>query len=450
MIHFSRRAFLSALIPSLIFWWIVLIFLFDFHQVLLIRKTRFYLDPKFAGFHLMFNEAITRITGYDIRFSRPLDLLFLPFGFKPSQLPAYHLTVSPQDLAQLNLKVVAALRTKLPFLTDEYNISVPAQVNFAGSNYQAKFNYRGDRPSHWTGNKKSLNVNFIDPPRRLNLIIPEERGFVDAALAKHVARKLNLMVQDDDYVTVFLNGDDLGTYYQTEEMDEQFLIRRQKPIGNLYADRFGDVPWSPQLKPFDNVDDWKKKVTHPDQTKDQKQDLNQLLDWLHQQEQGKNLPNTLFDVDSFIRWQVHFLLMGNLSQDYQHNLKLYSNPQTKLFEFIVDDITFSPDAGNLFLPCFVFDINRDNLYANRLVTALNQDPEILSARNRLLKTYLSNPANLEDDLKFVNDLISRLTPELYRGIRRSTYLQLTYSLWHTPRGLKSWYDRLNHELETCY
>ena len=444
-LNLSKKIFLSALVPSLIFWWTVLIFLFDFQEILLIRKTKLYLDPKFIGFHLMFNEAITRITNSNIRFSRPIDLLFITAGFKPSQLPSYRLSIDLKDLTQLNLKAIEALKTDLGFLIDEYNISVPAQVNFQGSNYQAKLNYRGDRPSHWTGSKKSLNLNIIDPPSRLNLIIPEERGFVDAALAKHVARKLKLMVQADDYVSVFLNNQDLGIYYQTEELDEQFLNHYQKPIGNLYADRYGDVIWSPQLKPFDNVDDWKKKVTHPDQTRDQKEDLAKLLDWLHQQEQGKKSPNTLIDTNSFIRWQVHFLLMGNISQDNQHNLKLYFNPQTKLFEFIVDDIAFYPAADSLYSPCFVF-----NPVYNRLVAALNQDPEILSARNRLLKEYLSNPTNLADDLSFVNDLISRLTPELRRGIRRSTQLQLAYSLWSTPRGLKSWYHRLNHELETCY
>ena len=432
-LNFSRRLLLSALIPSLIFWWAALIFLFDF-QFSHILRSKINRLPVLSRLDPMFRETLLRVYNSDIRFSRPLDIFFFPAQLGSSQLPIYYLTVAPQDLTQLNLNMLQALRLANGFLTDQYSLAVPAQVNFQGNTHQGRLKYRGDRPSHWLSSKKSLNLN-LDTGQRLNFIIPEERSFIAAALSKHIARKLNLMVQADSYVSLTLNDQNLGIYYQTEELDENFLSRQDKPLGNLYADRYGDVDWSSQIDLFTNPEAWKKKVSHPQQTDDQRQDLVELI----------NGNYDLVDQESFLAWQIHSLLIGNLTQDNQHNIKLYSNPQTGKFEFIVDDISFNPQAIYTHTDCAIF-----NTSYNRLVANLFKDPPLLKQRNQLLKSYLDNPDNLTDDLNFINQLIDNLTPELRRGIRKSTQLQLSFALWQIPRNLKVWYHQLAYELKACY
>ena len=442
--NFSKNLFISALIPSLIIWWGILIWLFDLQKILVVRT--WVHQSSLARIDPIIKEVHARlVTANNLRFSRPLDLIFPPPLFYRSSLPRYDLTIAPKETVKLEEKVQLAINSATGLLTDEYNIWAPASLNYNGNTYQVKVKYRGDRVTHWNSHKKSLSIKFDNSSipgqnNRLTLIIPEERNYLGAAFSKHVANKLGLMVQSDDFVTASINGEDLGLYYTTEQLDADFLQSRSRPLGNLYSDQYGNVPWSKQIQLFKNIKDWKKMVSYPS-APDDTADLERLINWV----QHPISPPTMINEDSFLNWQVHSLLLGNFTQDNTHNLKLYSNPQTQQFEFIPDDISFSSDVSSFFPYCTMFDTSY-----NQLVSALLIDPKRLQQRNQILKLYLTNPQNIQEDINYLQTQIDQLSAEFFIGEKKSTQLQVRYAMWYLPKGLNNWYKHLLQQLESCY
>ena len=87
---------------------------------------------------------------------------------------------------------------------------------------------------------------------------------------------------------------------------------------------------------------------------------------------------------------------------------------------------------------------------NQLVSALLIDPKRLQQRNQILKLYLTNPQNIQEDINYLQTQIDQLSAEFFIGEKKSTQLQVRYAMWYLPKGLNNWYKHLLQQLESCY
>ena len=109
----------------------------------------------------------------------------------PEALPSYQLTIDPADLR----KIEESLPTELPspwygnvFLTEDAKEWVKGTFRADGEEYNVDVRVRGDIFNHWAYRKKSWRIKFdgdrlFHGIREMNLIIPEDRGWIAEPLA---------------------------------------------------------------------------------------------------------------------------------------------------------------------------------------------------------------------------------------------------------------------------
>src|SRR3989344_550460 len=437
---FAKIKLKPLLIISFTLWYICFIYFIDFGKIYELRHIVTSI-PLLSKTDPVFDEAITNINTLNLNFSKITDLFFSWAYLFPNPLPHYIIEIDNKDLSKLESAAQEALRQPSSFLTDEYNINAPAIFRADGKKYQISVRYRGDLAGHCQNYKKSWKLIFKDPPyfnqiHRLNLIIPEDPGYFRSALSKSVSRKLGLMTKEDDFVHVTLNNADQGIYYMTDDFNDDFLERYQKPPGNLYSDRFGDVPWSNNMHLTSDIGDWKKLTIDPTRSEQDFTDLYALLKLINSQP-----PVTLekytnrIDLNSFLNWQVHSILMGSQHQDNTHNAKLYSNTSTGLFEFIPNDVIFAALTLLENKDCQSLDF-----FYNPFVDVLLSYSEILLERNKLLWKYVSNPQNLIEELEFVKRLKNETNIAFYTGLYQSSILQMKYNTYRLTQGITERYS----------
>ena len=98
--NFSKNLFISALIPSLIIWWGILIWLFYLQKILIVRT--WVHQSSLARIDPVIKEVHARlVTANNLRFSQPLDLILLSPLFYRSSLPRYDLSIAPKEIVKL-------------------------------------------------------------------------------------------------------------------------------------------------------------------------------------------------------------------------------------------------------------------------------------------------------------------------------------------------------------
>ncbi len=410
---------------SVVFWYSVLVYTLDFdglhewrrniNQIPLLRR----LDP-------LLSSANDTIYNLSPAVSQLMNILYLPYYFLPDQLPRYEISIDPNDLTKLETVAQNVMQGEgSGFITDDLSLDVPAQIRFEGKTFVARAKYRGDLGTHWRFHKKSWKLEFVNPDHFqghhiVNLIIPEERSFIFNALSKYVAHKLNLLVHPYEYVYVTFNGEDLGLYYSVPQYSSEFLELNMKPDGNFYSDRFGDVSWSQRINLLDSVTDLKKYVNHPSQKQQDFSDINLLQQTLKNDD--PKLLEYILDMDQFLRWQVHSVLMGSTQQDHKHNLKLYANSVTGQFEFIPNDVNLSSSMNHINQVCQ----SPDTKY-NPFVDRVLKHPTFLLRRNQLLWQYIANTDQINDDIKHLRELYEKYRTAFYKGLRISSILQFEHT-----------------------
>ena len=98
---------------------------------------------------------------------------------------------------------------------------------------------------------------------------------------------------------------------------------------------------------------------------------------------------TLIDLDNFLNWQVHSLLMASFAQEGFRNNRLFYNHRINKFQLIPWDTGSRHESYQ----------DLDRLY-NPLADRLLADLDIRTKRNKRLESYISNPDNLTKDLDF--------------------------------------------------
>jgi len=322
------------------------------------------------------------------------DIPFAFYQFYPNKLSTYQLFIKGQDLE--------ALQSQLPDV-NQSNIAVdfnqvPAGfITDAGKTLKTRVRYRGNTSVHWAYYKKSWRINLrgndaLNQLKSIDLIIPEDRGLVLEHLANYRAKKLGLLNPDSWFINLIINQKSQGVYYATEKIDENFILKRDLQ-GTLFGEKDDLDNWNTSI--YSSISRWRtypENPHHPDFKY-----LKQLINMVNNQNTTIEELLTLIDLDNFLSWQVHSLLMASFAQEDTRNNRLFYNYDLKKFQFIPWDTgsrhESSEDLGKSYHP---------------IVDRLLADPNIKAKRNQLLKSYITNPQNLSDDLAFFNKSIDQL------------------------------------------
>lgn len=323
------------------------------------------------------------------------DIPFLFYSFKNNPLTTYQLFIKGNDLEALNQSVPR--NPDIASLMAGFNLSVPAVfIDETGMEHNVKVRYRGNHVVHWGYPKKSWRIRFNKDDlykglRSIDLIIPEDRGLVLEHLANFRAKKLSLPYPDSWFANLKINQKSQGVYYVTEKIDEKFISKRAL-TGTLfgeqdYKDEYANI--------FDGPQFWRtypEDPHHPDFKY-----LKQLLSLINDSSATTDQIMELVDLDSFINWQVHGLLMASFTQNVHRNNRLFYNHQINKFQLIPWDVGQRHDVYE----------ELDRLY-NPLADKLLSDQSVRHLRNQRLREYLQNPDNLSQDLEFFETSINQL------------------------------------------
>jgi len=338
------------------------------------------------------------------------DIIFLSSSFKKHSLPVYEVTINPDNYIVLNQNLPDPKETGgiLPSQAKQY---VPAKLTYQNEEFDIQVRYRGFDFDHWTRPKKSWRIKFKDnqpffSQTAINLIIPEDRGMYLEELSNFRAKKMGLIVPDSQFVVLKVNGQTQGVYWQIEHWTPAFLEKKELPIGNLYGDIDQMVSRDQQKPIYQSIFFWKKYVQDEIFEDDNYAEIATLLELLNNtsdQEFFQKLP-LILDMDSFLAWQAHSILMGSIHQDSIHNIRLYWHPALGKFYVFPWDVL----GGRVSWP----------VDYHPLVARVLKNPDWLNQRNQILADYVSKPDNLQQDLDYYDQLARQTKTAIFQDYRK--------------------------------
>lgn len=274
---------------------------------------------------------------------RPLDLIYLPLAFAPNKLPQYEITATNNDLNKLfdslpKTKNEDEINQKRIVENKEY---IPSKIKIYDQQYDAKLTVRGINYRNYLGEKKSLKVKINQdqgaPFEVINLIVPEERTFIDDQVAYLMSGRLGFFGLKPGFGWIVLNGKNMGVFQTLEDPQDESII---KSAGLSEEDIF----YSPEFKPqvisggiwsniFGPGSTWKidNKTSDPKpySALEKFKSANQL-----EGEEFYSRIADIADIDQYLKFAAANFLMGDIHQDNTHNQSLLFLSQKNLIWFV--------------------------------------------------------------------------------------------------------------------
>lgn len=331
------------------------------------------------------------------------DSPYLVYRFGPTGLPTYDIRVDSEDLKKLNENLPAFDQ----ILSDEYQTYVPAIFVHGGREYKVDVRYRGATSGHWAYPKKSIRVRFQDSDlfngkKAINLIVPEDRGFVAEELNHFRARRLGFLTPDSGFAAVSINGKKPALYFEAEQIGSEWLKRQDLARdANLYGEKYLFQPL------YTDSNFWRKYARNSAYPENDYTDIAALLDLLAGDDDTVvQKIFTLLDQDSFYAWSIWAILARSNAQGSIHNMRLYVDPALKgRFRIVAWDLGFD---GFTIKDPWVFEESD-----NPMLLKILRHPQFMAERNARLWAYLKDEKHLEDDLAYFD--------KQYEAIRKAVY-----------------------------
>ena len=244
-----------------------------------------------------------------IRNSIILILLVLSSSMAFSQVKEYFIVCDPDDFAYI-------------YENFEEDIYIPISITYDGATWaDADMRIRGDGSRYLP--KKSLKVRFNAEPfvngrDKLNFNAEyEDKSYIRAFISSRVFKMAGQKCFDTDFARLYLNGDFLGLYNMTENMDEFFLeANGYDPDGNLFkATKDGAC-----LSIYDDLtNSWEQKTGSGN-----KEDLALLIEEINQVsiDEYPTFCNEDLDYDQMVNMIACNMVLSNQST-YYHNYYMF-------------------------------------------------------------------------------------------------------------------------------
>ena len=337
----------------------------------------------------------------------------------PEELPHYELMIDKADLQ----KIEDSLPKGLPspwygnvFLTEDAKTWANGTFRTDDKDYEVKVRVRGDIFNHWAYRKKSWRIEFKDELykgiKEMNLIIPEDRGWIAEPLASFRAKNFGFLQPPMQYVTVSMNGGSPMVYTQVEQFGKEMLEKLARPGDvNIYGAGGGTSYFQQWDDVFSDTAYWQKygmAVATPQDSMEEMEAVRELgREGAHLEPDYQERVSALFDVKMLTDWYALSLISGS-SHVRDHNLRFFHDISRGRLEPIPWDISLYWPRSFLSLP------------GNPFLNEVFRVPAWKLQAYRTLWKNITDPTIVERDLTEAQRLRSMVERAAYRD---STKLQ---------------------------
>ena len=266
-------------------------------------------------------------------------------------------------------------------------------------------------PRHWKGDRKSIRLRFPNDQlfhgiREINLNIPETQKVIIDPVAWEFADQMGLVTPEFDLVKLEINGQNEGVHLLYEDVD-RFFLERNSLMGYIFTEKNGYFPFD--YRSSDDADYPTVKVINKKGST-----LKELI-WLNKVlsypslGQYKAQITKLIDVNQVLTWHSNALICGSGHQNI-HNIKLFYNSSLQKFQFIPWDIAGFDHWGHDPRKMWAMDLDWST---NRFTFRLNQVPEFVEQRNRILWQFLNGKLNEENQLNVIDKYYKLIRYHIY-------------------------------------
>ncbi|MBI2063889.1 MAG: CotH kinase family protein [Candidatus Yanofskybacteria bacterium] len=339
------------------------------------------------------------------------NIIHLPYWIKKSDLPIYHIFISPKNQEELIAGLPFDQETlSYGHLFDEYKKFVNADFASKEDGYGAsiKIRYRGVTSGHWSKEQKSYRLKFpkdnlFEGQRGLNLNISADRDYFIEPLNSYRARKMGLPAAEFRFVRLNINNRDSGVYLAFEPWSKGLLARNGFiDTDNIFSSKdFEDFNTGVNLFKVNAIDRWKSYTNEDDTNFEELITLFNLMENADDEEFSRKIGG-LFDLESFYRFQLLYLLAGSNHVLDNWNSVLLFKKEIGKFVFVPWDVSVRPPEE--------FDHNKLTTLAKRILT----NDKFMGEFKKVVNDYVSDPNNLKDDLAYHDGLYQKYFPEFYK------------------------------------
>lgn len=306
------------------------------------------------------------------------------------------------------------LDSNLPHSGFEY---VEGGMFYGGEVQEVDLRYRGDNVYHWGFWKKSWRVKtkrgaLYKGMRKFNLIAPRTTEVLNNHLSYRLAEHMGLVAPFSEVVNVAVNGEFLGVFILTEQIEESTIRRHDLMPGDVYSGELvgNDYYEGIERRIFDHPGVWTKAAVNNHFAEDALDPLEELLRAIEEAEgeEGHRRLSSLVDMEAFGRFSALESLVCTIHIDGLHNWRLYYDPwRTRFVPIVWDPVgwhlttVWGPDAGGR-LP---------DVVSSQFHEALFRNAEFLRARSRAFTEFFDLGID-EAFLTEARELVGRLRPAL--------------------------------------
>lgn len=342
-----------------------------------------------------------------IALKKAYNLVHLPYWFKKSDLPTYHIFISPNNQEELIASLPFNPKTlSYGSMFDEDKKFVNA--DFVNNDYSAsvKIRYRGLSPDHWSKEQKSYRLKFpsdnlFEGQKELNLIIPIDRFYFIEPLNSYRAQKMGLSAADFKFVRLNINNKDAGVYLASEPWSKEWLVRHGFiDTDSVFSTKDLDFDAKENLFRTDRISYWKNYTDEKEGAFEELTALFSLMENADDKEFTKKIGG-LFDLESFYRFQLLYVLAGSSHvMDNQNSVLLFKRETGKFYYVPWDVIVDNPHE---FYPGLT-------TLARRILS----NEKFMEEFKKVVYNYISNEENLKDDLAYYDGLYKKYHSEFYK------------------------------------
>lgn len=306
-------------------------------------------------------------------------------------------------------KRIDRLDEQLPFSGEEYQ---KAEFKIDDKTYKVEVKYKGDSINHWAFPQKSWRVRLnkdklYNGIKTFNLNVPRLDTQIGNFLGYAFGKEMGIsLVPEAKYVHFRLNRFFDGVRLFLEQPGQEFLLRRNLPVGKIYK---GDISYLQiyggvkREKLFSEADAW--ELDSPGDYLSGNSELKELLDIIafdHNPYSFYDRISKIINVDDFLSYIALLEIVSSVHVDETHNNKLYFNPVSGKFSPIVWD-TVAYHWKNKYNP---------DIAVNKLFRVLLSNPEFRERKDEIIYKTLNETLTDEYMGSIIRDTVKDIALDL--------------------------------------
>jgi spore coat protein CotH len=258
----------------------------------------------------------------------------------------------------------------------------------------------------WSFRVKVKGDNTIDGMKVFSLHNPKARNYINEWLYLKLLEKEGLIALRYKFVTITLNGKNLGVYAMEEHFNKRLIENnklREGPIIKFSEDLHWQERVAHRGRPMDEayihsrIDGFQTKKTN--KNKVLKQQCFQAATLLEKFRRHELKTSQVFNVDKLAKYIAISLVMGAKHGLVWHNERFYYNPITSKLEPIGFDGEAGGTINRSFFPTNLYErtLFADPIFQEKLIEQLRQ----VSEKSYLDTFFVSIKDELEENLNII-------------------------------------------------